>query len=165
MATVTTSQTVGHEVAARVKSATATMEAAGAQVGEARARLQAVRLEGGWRARYDEADAERAVAAAEGAYERARAEHAAAREAEREQRRREFAPKKRRLVNELDAALRAAVAANARLAEVEAQERDAVSHMLEPFAWSELMASTSLAESRLDVWRRAARANGLLDEK
>jgi hypothetical protein len=166
MATITTPQAAGHDVTARVKTAAAAMLAAGADVAQARARLQAVRLEGGWQARYDQADAERAVAAAEGAYERARAEHAAAREAEREHRRREFLPRKRALVGQLDAALRAAAAVNAQLVDLEAREREAVgNHTAEWWSWAELMPGTSLAESRLDVWRRAARANGLLDEK
>lgn len=139
---------------------------AGSGSRRARARLQAVRLAGGWRARYEEADAERALVTAEAAYETARAQHEEARQADREQRRREFLPKKRALIAKLDAALGAAAALNGQLVELESQERDAVgNHMSEWWSWSELLPGSAIADSRLDMWRRAARDNGLLDWK
>jgi hypothetical protein len=152
------------DVSARVQAATAAMQRTGAEVAQARARLQAIRQAGGWEAQFQEVEAQRALAVAEDLYDTACAEHAAAREAEREQRRREFLPKKRALVAQLDAKLAEAAAVNAQLVDLEARERDAVgNHTAEWWAWPELMQSTALIESRLHIWRRCAQGYGLLD--
>ena len=158
--------TANPDVSARMTTAVAAMQGEGAKVAEARARLQTIRQAGGWEARYQEGDAERALARAEEGYERARAEHAAARAAEREHLRRQFLPRKRMLVAQVDAALETAAAVNAQLVDLEAREREVVgNHTDQWWSWSELVPSTPMSESRLDVWRRCAREHGLLDEQ
>jgi hypothetical protein len=87
------------------------------------------------------------------------------REAERERIQRAAFARKRLLVQKLDAALRAAAAVNTELSLLEQQARDATNaHTAEPIMWSELLPSSALQESRLDVWRRSARDYGLLDD-
>jgi hypothetical protein len=149
-----------------VAAPAAALKPTGAALAEARERLQQIRSDGGPLARYAEQDAERAAAVSEASDAAARAEHRAAIDAHHEELRRAFFAKKKPLVARLDAALAEAAAANARLGEIEVQEREAVgNHTAEWWSWAELMQSTAQIESRLDLWRRGAWAYGLLDEK
>ena len=84
---------------------------------------------------------------------------------ERDKRRQQFHERKRGIVARLARTLADAAAINDALMEVEAEQRRVVGDWhLSGLAWPELNAPTPTQPSRLDDWRQAARAAGLLDD-